>query len=425
MDSSYGLAWKDELMGSQPIWTEDPSLELVAEIAHRHLKLSQDEISQTTTEFRFQGAFNKLYAVECPQGSFFMRVTLPVDPHFKTLSEVATITLLQSCTSVPVPRIIASSSTSDNELKFEWILMERVHGLPLDAMWASLTWNTKVPCVKEVASIMAQLFELRYDSIGNLFIAKDLPIASEHTSQNDATESNSVVLGQIVSMAFFWNTRLRSDVYRGPFASSRDWLEARFQLMEDDCRLVLESQSADEHDIEDMEEAQQLLKRLRKQLPSFFPSNDDDREEFALHHDDISRHNLIIDSKGKLQALVDWECVSVMPVWKGCQIPSFIVTPDRTERPNPENYTVYTECSSFNLYDDHLNEYECTCLRGCFLEEMAKLTPRWVAEYQKSKREVDFDNALENCNTPFVKSSVRAWLDSVEAGEEYQKLSDF
>ena len=56
------------------------------------------------------------------------------------------------------------------------------------------------------------------------------------------------------------------------FASRRDWLEARFQLMEEDCIRVLEAQDADKDDMEDMEEAQQLLKWLRKQLPIFFPS---------------------------------------------------------------------------------------------------------------------------------------------------------
>ncbi|MCJ1422248.1 hypothetical protein MMC29_000128 [Sticta canariensis] len=421
MDSSYGLGWKDELMGPRPIWMMDPSVELVAEIAHRHLELSADEIARTKTVFKFQGALNKLYAVECPRGSFFMRISLPVDPQFKTLSEVATIALLQSRTSVPVPRIIASNSTNDNKLKFEWILMERVQGIPLGDIWISLTWEAKISCVKEVASIMAQLFELRYDSIGNLFNAKDLPMASEYTSQ----KPDAVVLGRIVSMVFFWNTHLKSDVPRGPFASSKDWLDARFQLMEEDCLHVLESQDADEDDIKEKKVAQQLLRRLRKQLLSFFPSLTDEREEFALHHNDISQHNLIVDSKGKLQALVDWECVSVMPLWKGCQIPSFIDTPERTVRPNSEIYATNTEDSDDNLYKEHFDEFECTSLREHFLEEMARLKPQWIEEYRKSSPKRDFDLALENCDGLFGTGMVRTWLDRLEAGEEYRRLQDF
>ena len=73
-------------------------------------------------------------------------------------------------------------------------------------------------------------------------------------------------------------------------------------------------QDADEDDIEDMEMAQKPLKQLLGHLPSFFHSNTAEREKCALHHDEISRYNLIVDLKGRLQALVDLECVSVMPL---------------------------------------------------------------------------------------------------------------
>ena len=406
MDSSYGLEWKSGLLGPQPFWTVEPSVEVISKIAYRHLELLADEIAHTTVEFQFEGSLNKLYAVECPRGSYFMRITLPVHPHFKTSSEVATIALLQSHTSIPVPHVIASSSTSDNELKFEWILMERIHGVPLADIWASLAWDTKEACVKEVAGITAQLFELRYDSIGNLFNAKDLPVRSERANRDDVTGSDTVVLDRIVSTEFFWDRHLKSNVHRGPFASSKAWLEARFQLKEEDCIRVLESQDADATDIDDMEEAQKLLKRLRKQLPIFFPSHATDREEFALHHDDINDHNLILDSKGKLQALVDWECVSVMPLWYACQTPSFLHTREREESPRSE--------PELDPYDD--DDYERMDLRKCFLGEMARLAPQWFVEYEKSKPKRYFSQALEMCDGVYHQP-VKIWLDDVEEGE--------
>lgn len=165
--------------------------------------------------------------------------------------------------------------------------------------------------------------------------------------------------------------------------------------MEGDCRRVLNSQDADEDDIADMEDAQQLLTQLRKQLDSFSPL---EREEFSLYHDDISRQNLIIDSKGKLHALVDWECVSVMPLWKACQIPSFIDTLGRIERRNVEEYMRNADESINSLYHEHLDEYDCTRLREHFLKEMTKLAPQWIVEYQTSGSKIDFDHALQNCD---------------------------
>lgn len=186
-----------------------------------------------------------------------MRISLPVHPHFKTSIEVATIALLQSQTSVPVPHIVASDFTSDNEKRFEWILMKRVHGLPLAEIWASLIWDAKVSCVKDVASIMAQLFELRYDSIGNLFNTKDLSMATEHANQNNSFESDIVVLDQIVSMPFFWSTHLKSNVNRGPFALSKKWLDARIQLLEEDLTLRLQFPDLDQDEIREVEGVQQ------------------------------------------------------------------------------------------------------------------------------------------------------------------------
>lgn len=100
--------------------------------------------------------------------------------------------------------------------------MERNHGVPFADIWASLAWDAKLSCVKDVANIMAQLFELRYDAIGNLFHAKDLPVEFEHTSQDNAAKSDIIVLDQTVSMAVFWNKHLKSDVHRGTFVSSKE-----------------------------------------------------------------------------------------------------------------------------------------------------------------------------------------------------------
>lgn len=184
--------------------------------------------------------------------------------------------------------------------------------------------------------------------------------------------------------------------------------------MEEDCIRVLESQDADKDDIEDMEEAQQLLKRLRKRHPIFFPSYAADCEDFALHHDDLHRHNLILDSKGKLRALVDWECVSVMPLWKACQIPQFLKTRERIVSPDSS----YDSANS-----DDSEDREGIYLRDLFLEEMARLEPQWIVEFEKSRSKRDFSRALELCDGVFHQP-VRVWLDHVQAGEKDYRIRD-
>ncbi|KAH7259208.1 uncharacterized protein BKA55DRAFT_562211 [Fusarium redolens] len=53
-----------------------------------------------------------------------MRVSLPVDPKHKTAGEVATLKWLSQHSTMPVPRVIAFDDTRDNQIGFEWILME-------------------------------------------------------------------------------------------------------------------------------------------------------------------------------------------------------------------------------------------------------------------------------------------------------------
>ena len=66
---------------------------------------------------------------------YVFRVTLPVEPFYKTASEMVTLSYIRKHTSVPVPRIIACSSTADNELGFEWSLMDKIPDVSLKGVW--------------------------------------------------------------------------------------------------------------------------------------------------------------------------------------------------------------------------------------------------------------------------------------------------
>ena len=58
-----------------------------------------------------------------------MRVSLPVEPFFKTESEAATLSYIRTHTSIPVPEVIEWDSSADNPLGFEWVLVDKVEGV--------------------------------------------------------------------------------------------------------------------------------------------------------------------------------------------------------------------------------------------------------------------------------------------------------
>ena len=116
-----------------------PDIHIIKLLSRHHLQIPAWVHLSIT--FLARGAFNKLYAIST---SYVFRVTLPVEPFYKTASEVATLSYIREHTSVPVPRVIAHSSTANNELGFEWILMERIPGVPLKNVWPEMDMETKV-----------------------------------------------------------------------------------------------------------------------------------------------------------------------------------------------------------------------------------------------------------------------------------------
>ncbi|KAF8512767.1 phosphotransferase enzyme family-domain-containing protein [Gautieria morchelliformis] len=398
-----GLEWVSTLAGSVPRWTVEPSIDVVAQLILPYLQQAPTNIS-----FLAEGGFNKLYYVQCvpPAESLVMRVSLPVYPGYKTASEVATLRLVATETDIPVPRVLAFDA-SKNPLGFEWILMQRMPGMQLAARWASLDWEAKVSLVHRLADLMAQMFScLRFPQIGNLF---------EKNEHNTDGDSQNVIVGKIVSMAFFWNGRSTYNVPRGPFHSSRAWLESRLLLVSNDCEATLNNPASDQDDVETAEDTKALVARLQRCLPNFFPDADEAKEHFVLCHEDISRQNILVDNSGSLTAFVDWECVSVLPLWKACQFPSFLVGRDRETMPQRRDYFEDTEESGGQgvneLYNEHVAEHELTTLRG-------QVQPQWVQIWRDpmARSRADVEIAIQYCDSEFCQKRINNWLDDLEKG---------
>lgn len=95
-------------------------------------------------------------------------------------------------------------------------------------------------------------------------------------------------------------------------------------------------ESEDEDDIEDAEDIKSLAQRLLEVLPQVFTSSESESEEPSiLFHDDLSFQNILIDDDGKMVAVIDWECVSALPLWRACQFPAFLEGRAREGRTSP------------------------------------------------------------------------------------------
>ena len=404
----------------QPQWTKEPSLDIVLKVACHHLGLIST--LQATISFLSQGAFNKLYKIHTSTGDFVMRVSLPVDPHYKISSEAATLDLIRTRTTIPVPKVIAHDDSNENELGFEWILMEYMPGITLDEAWTKMTWPGKCKMVERLVSASAQLFRLRSKGIGSIYKADATAFnVSEDLVSNGHEIYTEYMVSRITSMPFFWASRLSLDIYRGPFKSSTDWLTTRLALLKYDTDHPLPS-DPNFYDEEERDLNREMITLLLRLMPQFFPASLAGNEEFGLHHDDISNRNLMVDPRTEeLTALVDWECVPFVPLWKVCQLPWVLMSRERTSEPQERTYT-HTGDEVDELYFIHLEEYEQTCLRKLFFEQMAELEPAWMEIHRLSEAKADFDYAVENCDSEIHRKGIRTWLENAVAGKEQGSL---
>jgi hypothetical protein len=88
--------------GLEPRWSVEPDIETIKQT-------TQSIRPSSTAEAAFfeQGAFNKLYDVRINEETLIMRVSLPVDSWYKSMSKVAAVDWVHSTTNLPVPRIVA------------------------------------------------------------------------------------------------------------------------------------------------------------------------------------------------------------------------------------------------------------------------------------------------------------------------------
>ncbi|KAG8158087.1 hypothetical protein KVR01_011848 [Diaporthe batatas] len=419
--SQDGLEWENTLFNLIPRWTREPSVEAIQGVCRQQLNVPAG--GPCTASFYAAGAFNKLYLIACAEEPFLMRVTLPVSPHYKTRGEVATLRWVREHTNIPVPKVIAFEDNNDNIIGFEWILMELMPGTTAYRRWRTMSLEQKSAIAKSVAEFQVQLScygapSSPFRSIGTLNLLREPPRIEAETRATP---------GMMISHEFFMGDRIKYDIPRGPFNSSHDWLNSEIRLIILEQTAALEN-AEDEDDREDAEETLDAARKLRSVLPKVFP---EDQEEVAtaLYHEDLSLHNILVDKEGKITAIVDWECVSAMPIWLTTKMPKFLVGENREEEPIRDMYADEIPGDPQNdsgpdnldnegkddLYWIHLMDYETTQLRAVYERRLRELWPAWPL--RDSQIKVDFFDAVLECNAGIFLGRVGRWADSIERGD--------
>ena len=185
-DDRAGLTWpgfSDEIRAK---WETEPDIDTITAIVQKALHIGDRgelsvelleltvELLELTVELLAKGTLSKLYTIYCGRKvDYIMRITLPIIPLRKHLSEMATIKYVRQNTDIPVPRVVARSMRSRNILGFEWTIMQRIPGKTLCEQWRRMSW-LKEELVRKVIKYQVQLFDDRFPVIGSLYLTEQL-----------------------------------------------------------------------------------------------------------------------------------------------------------------------------------------------------------------------------------------------------------
>ncbi|KAI5917578.1 kinase-like domain-containing protein [Camillea tinctor] len=370
--------WVRDGLSLRPEWTVEPAIEAIIAT----LKTTIGRENEFHVEHIHSGTHSKLYRVSYNQQCFVMRISLPVCPASLTESEVATLDWVYQNSKLPVPRVKCYDSTRNNALGFEWILMDHMDGTPLSQCWREISFEAKERIVRQIAAYATSAFEKQFTwGIGNMYPG---PAGASNTSPQ---------IGET-------------------------WTASRLRLLYSDLMFRMRELKNEDHR-QTMMEMLVLVERLEALEGRFFHGTKTPVPTM-LWHDNISLDNLLVDENGVLCGVLDWQCVSCLPLHDTCQFPAFLQqSSDRYDEPVMIRYLSITSDGQGQLdatYWRHLKQFEITRLRLLFVDEMKSRCPGFVNAWMDkgALRLRDYEAAVQNCDNEYAYDIVRRWVEATE-----------
>lgn len=303
--SREGLIWVDHGLGPEAQWTREPDLGAIKRVCRRRLGVPEDAPEDAIViSFHRDGAFNKLYRVDYGRRRYMLRVSLPVDPRNKTLGEATTLDLVRRKTDVPVPAVVAFDPSRSSEIGYEWLLMDRMPGVPSHYRWRKMTMAQKERLTTRVAEFQAQLLRCGHFGEGFRGIGT-LAAGQARSGTHPHAGGGAPEPGPLVSSFFFSGQRYHYPISRGPFSSSHDWLKAQLNVIVREHTAALAEAKTD-IDRDYAKSALRVARKLLRMLHRIFPSVVHPPERTVIWHDDFSLRNILVDNNGNITAVIGW-----------------------------------------------------------------------------------------------------------------------
>jgi len=280
-----------------------------------------------------------------------LRVSGTHIPTIKTRNEVACLSWVGKHTSIPVPTVVRWDATSSNLLGHEYMLLDRVPGKSVDAFYDSLDDEHKETLVRQLAQILVQMHNVRWEHVGGL------------TLDDADIEGASIRPGPVLDETFwqppdiktFWDPVVPGETFAslnvgGPFGSYTAYAAAQLSKY---------AHAISKHP--NLEFVRDLLPRVKRLVLVLQDASEsltatiDSSQKYVLAHRDLHLGNVMYNLESRLvTGVLDWEFASVVPerMWNPvrCFLWNARETPDSKSEQQKLLHIFKTECTELGAF---------------------------------------------------------------------------
>ncbi|KAH6220328.1 hypothetical protein HBI42_103140 [Parastagonospora nodorum] len=264
---------------------------------------------------------------------------------FMLRNEAVMMQHIRHHTKCPVPEVISFDQTLNNSIGAPYILMKKVTGMSALDVWQGnhlyeppapgdeylnadqpsvLLEAIRINFIRSLAVAMSHLHKLEFSNIG-------VPVF-EHPEDEEPSS---------IGPAYVWHTKSTMQPIKGigPFPTSRQFFEAGVQRCWSLDVTELDDMHSDDEEMLEHKGIKKILNLVVESEPFAAPyeslpfdcldeesaTNPAAPKLFVLRHDDLDLQNILVDYKGNVTGIIDWDGCMAVPRCVGyTSLPTFL-----------------------------------------------------------------------------------------------------
>ncbi len=259
------------------------------------------------------GSYNAVFTILFADGTLWV-LKIPANGHSQCwdvpasealISEAFTMRLIRRETTIPVPEVFAFDASLENELGCPYILMELIHGKPLQDVWfdqgisQALREQKRIRSLHGIAEAMTQLNSLAFNQGGSLLFDAEGEVAGIGSSNIVDIET------QYANMRSPDYDNTMAFCQTGPFSDAKSYM------------LSLVDAREGRSDRGTIEQGAYKLLRLfidwsLMDMSTANGKHSAQEKPFVLAHPDLDSQNILVNDDGSLAGIIDWDWIAAV-----------------------------------------------------------------------------------------------------------------